>query len=197
MDNTYPPYPTDLDAEGLVLQPWQLRDATAIVEAVRESSTSLAPWLPWCHADYALADAQAYIADCRDGWDTGSLYAFAIRERAGGKLLGSVGLSQLDHANRSANLGYWVRQTQLGQGMAARAARLAAQFGFGPLKLIRIEIVIEPGNHASRRTAERCGARFEAIARHRLWLHERATDGAVYALVPSDLEQNDRSGRKA
>ena len=143
--------------------------------------TSLATWLPWCHAGYALADAQTYVATCRDGWEAGSLFAFAIRERAGGQLLGRIGLSQIDRANRSANLGYWVRQTHLGRGLAARAARLAAQFGFGPLKLIRIEIVIEPGNHASRRTAERCGAR------HRLWLRERATDAAIYSLLPSDL----------
>ena len=65
---------------------------------------------------------------------------------------------------------------------------LSARFGFDQLGLIRVEIVAETGNRASRRTAERAGARFEAIARHRLWIHGRPADAAVYALLPSDLE---------
>jgi RimJ/RimL family protein N-acetyltransferase len=68
---------------------------------------------------------------------------------------------------------------------------MAARFGFQRLGLVRIEIVALPDNQASRRTAEQAGARFECIARHRLWERDRARDAAVYALVPADLTPRD------
>ena len=182
------PVPLDLElAEGdLLLRPWSPDDAAALFEAVHESVQSVGRWLPWCHAAYGLTDAQAWIGECRAGWMAGEHFAFGVFERTTGLLLGSAGLNQRNHVHRSASIGYWVRQSRQGEGVARRAARLAAGFGFEALGLIRIEIVALPDNHASRRTAEHAGARFEAIARHRLWARGEARDAAVYALLPGD-----------
>jgi ribosomal-protein-serine acetyltransferase len=62
-----------------------------------------------------------------------------------------------------------------------------AEFGFAQLGLIRIEVVVMPDNQASLRTARKIGARFEAIARQRLWSNGEAHDAAVYGLIPQDL----------
>jgi RimJ/RimL family protein N-acetyltransferase len=183
------PVPLDVElAEGaLLLRAWRTEDAPALHEAVRESLASIGRWLPWCHAGYDLDEAQAWIRRCRERWEAQEQFAFGVFEQGTGALLGSVGLNQRNQAHRSAAMGYWVRQSRQGQGLAPQAARLAARFGFGTLGLVRIEIVALPDNHASRRTAERAGARFESIARHRLWARGEARDGAVYALVPADL----------
>lgn len=183
------PLPLDLElAEGpLLLRPWRPEDAPALHAAVRESLETVGRWLPWCHAGYALGEAQAWIRHCREAWSADEHFAFGIFEQASGALLGSVGLNHRNPMHRSAALGYWVRQSRQGQGIARQAARRAARFGFEMLRLVRIEIVVQPDNHASRRTAEQAGARFEAIARHRLWMRDRARDAAVYALVPGDL----------
>lgn len=182
------PLPADLElAEGpLLLRPWRPGDAPALHAAVQESLESVGRWLPWCHAGYDLAAAQAWIGHCRATWADGEHFAFGVFARHDGALLGSVGLNQLNRLHRSAALGYWVRQSRQGEGIAWQAARHAAGFGFETLGLVRIEVVVLPDNHASRRTAERAGARFEAIARHRLWMRDEARDAAVYALVPSD-----------
>ena len=183
--------PAPLDVEltdgALRLRPWRPEDAPALHAAVRESLESLGRWLPWCHAGYGLDEAQAWIRLCGEGWAAAEHFAFGVFERDSGSLLGSVGLNQRNRAHRSAAMGYWVRQSRQRQGIARKAARLAARFGFETLGLVRIEIVVLPDNHASRRTAEQAGARFEAIARHRLWAREQAMDAAVYALVPDDL----------
>jgi RimJ/RimL family protein N-acetyltransferase len=187
--NTYDRSPTKLElTDGRVcLRPWQERDAGALVEAVRESAETVGRWLPWCHADYGMDDAVSWIAHCRTAWRSGELHAFAVFEAASGQLLGGVGLSQHNLLHRSANLGYWVRQSRQGQRWAGVAARLLARFGFEQLGLIRIEIVTLPGNHASQRTAEQVGARFEALARQRLWMDGQAWDARVYGLIPTDL----------
>lgn len=176
-----------LSEGSLLLRPWQPQDAAALHAAVQESLETVGRWLPWCHAGYDLDEARAWISHCRNGWAADEHFAFGIFDRDSDYLLGSVGLNQRNRTHRSAGLGYWVRQSRQGEGIARRAARLAARFGFETLGLVRIEIVALPGNHASRRTAERAGARFECIARHRGWVRDEAKDGAVYALVPGDL----------
>lgn len=177
----------ELVEDPLRLRPWQRRDAEGLLNAARSSVASVGRWLAWCHAGYDLDEAHAWISHRQDGWTRGEHFAFPIFDLQTGEVLGGCGLNQLDHQHRSANLGYWVRQSRHGEGIAARAATLVARHGFEQLGLIRIEIVTLPDNHASRRTAEKIGARFEAIARQRLWAEGRAMDAAVHALIPSDL----------
>ena len=184
---TLPPT-LELGDGRLCLRPWQDDDAERLCEAARASVASVGRWLPWCHADYQRDEAVVWIARCRDGWHAGEHVALPIFDAAGTELLGAVGLNQFNRAQRSANLGYWVRQSCQRQGIAASACRLAAGFGFAQLGLARIEIVVLPDNHASRRTAEKLGAQFEAIARHRLWVHGQPRDAAVYALIPADQQ---------
>ncbi len=192
-DQTIPTTLTLSDGR-LCVRPWQDRDASALFDAVRESTASVGRWLPWCHAGYGPDDAAAWTAQCQAGWRTGDHFAFGVFDAASGNLLGGVGLGQRNRRHRSANLGYWVRQSSHRQGIASAAAGMVAHFGFGRLALIRIEIVVLPDNVASRRTAEKLGARFEAIARDRLWERGQARDAAVYALTAQDEIQPRLSG---
>ncbi|BFI96022.1 MAG: GNAT family N-acetyltransferase [Rhodanobacter sp.] len=183
-----PADPVRLASPPLVLRPWQDDDAPALHEAVQESLDSLGRWLPWCRADYDLDAARQRINCCKLGWSTGEQYAFAVLDTVG-RLVGSVGLNQLDERDLRANLGYWLRISANGQGYAAQAARAVAAFGFERLALQRIEIVAATGNLASRRCAERIGARREGIARRRVLLHGQSEDAVVYGLLPADLAQ--------
>jgi len=182
------PAPPPLTDGQLMLQAWRDTDAAELHAAVRESVASVGRWLPWCRADYGMEQTQAWTAHCGEAWRTGEQFAFVVRDTATGELLGGCGLNQLNPAHRSANLGYWVRSSRQGMGVAVAAARLVARFGFAELGLVRIEIVALPDNHASRRVAEKLGAWFEGMARQRLWVWDQAHDAAVYALIPADLD---------
>ena len=179
--------PIELAGKGLRLRPWQSRDAEALCDAAQNSLPTVGRWLPWCHASYALEDARAWVAYCEQGWANAEDFAFAVFDHRSGELLGGVGLNQRNPMHRSANLGYWVRQSRQGEGIAARAASLVARFGFEQLGLIRIEIVTLPDNGASQRTAEKIGAKFETLARHRLWVRGQPMDAVVHALIRTDM----------
>ncbi len=119
-------------------------------------------------------------------WGEGSHYAFGVF-LLNGELVGSCSLGLFHPQYHFANLGYWVHHAYRGQGIAVRAARLVARFGFEEVGLVRIEIVVAKENCASRRVGEKLGAHFEGILRNRLMIRERPVDAAMYSLLPEDL----------
>ncbi|WP_266168272.1 GNAT family N-acetyltransferase [Dyella subtropica] len=179
-----------LPCSALVLRPWQAGDASALFEAASESVQSVGRWLPWCHAGYARADSEAWIAHSHAGWQRGELFAFAIVDTETQTVVGGLGLNQFNRQHRSANLGYWIRHSRQGGGIASEAVSVIARFGFDTLGLVRVEIVVAEDNLASRRCAEKAGAHFEGIARQRLMIADVPVDAAIYALIPADLAQS-------
>ncbi|WP_270697720.1 GNAT family N-acetyltransferase, partial [Aeromonas sp. QDB39] len=96
-----------------------------------------------------------------------------------------AGINQLSPHHRYGNIGYWVRQSRQGQGIARQAVALLRDFGFQQLGLFRLEIVMGVGNSASEAVAIAVGATFECRARNRIFLHGRPLDALIYSLVPA------------
>ncbi|MBN1418116.1 MAG: GNAT family N-acetyltransferase [Planctomycetes bacterium] len=162
-------------------------DAGALYEAIRESIPEISRWASWCGPDYSLADAEGFLATRAMAWSKGMAYDFVILDAEGGALLGGCGLNQFNAIHRFANLGYWVRSSRTGRGIATAAARLLARFGFEALDLHRIEIVASVGNGASQRVAQKAGATREGMARNRHVVRDRIHDAVMYSLIPGDL----------
>lgn len=181
--------PLELDAQGVRLRPWRAGDAQALYEATRESIGSVSPWLPWLHEGYSQDDSAQWIADCQSSRERGEAYAFGVFD-AQGRVLGDLALNRIDPKRGSANLGYWVRESAQGQGVATRAARAIAAFGFHVLGLVRIEIVIAVDNLASRRVAERLGAHFDGISPNRIMHRGEPAPAAVYSLLPPERDES-------
>jgi RimJ/RimL family protein N-acetyltransferase len=154
-----------------------------VFDAASSSVAELAPWMPWCQPGYSRGETATFVESRDDAWSLGSEFSFAIEDARTGRLLGSTGLNDLDGRNRRANLGYWVRTDATGRGVARRAARLVAEFGFADVGLLRQEILVAVGNVASQRVAEAIGAVREGCLRTRLVVHGRAHDAFLYALV--------------
>jgi ribosomal-protein-serine acetyltransferase len=164
------------------LRPYQLNDAPLAFAAVRESIAALRPCMPWCHPGYSIDDSRSWLATQVAAFETRVAFEFAITS-AGGDYLGGCGLNQIDAANRRANLGYWVRSSAAGRGVATAAVRLLREWGFCNTDLIRLEIVIATANLASQRVAEKAGAVREGILQSRLLLHGLSHDATMYSLT--------------
>jgi len=164
-------------------------DAARLFPAVRESVNELCRFMTWCHPDYSLDECDAFIARSATGWERGEQYNFAIFDAMDQTLLGSVGLNRLDRTNRSANIGYWVRRSRTQCGTATAALRLIAGFGLQELNLRRLEILVPDHNVASRRVAEKAGAKFEGLLRNRIVLGDIFHDARLFSLVPEDLDR--------
>lgn len=179
--------PPTFQRAGVLVKPLEEKDRFSLYEAVRESIDTVGVWMSWCHAGYSINDADQWLASCAIDWQSGSDREFGILDSATGQVLGCAGVNQINRPNNFANLGYWVRASRTGQGVATTAATMVAAFAFYELKLTRLEVVARIGNSASRRVAEKIGCRFEGIARHRLLYQGCPHDAAVYSLLPIDI----------
>jgi RimJ/RimL family protein N-acetyltransferase len=115
-------------------------------------------------------------------------YSFGIFDRNSGRFLGGVGLNFINRVHQFGNLGYWVRTTAAGKGVASKASRLVARFGFEELGLHRIEILAAVSNIASQRVAKNIGAVREGILRRRLLIRGESYDAVMFSLVREDLQ---------
>jgi ribosomal-protein-serine acetyltransferase len=176
---------TQFDLGGIVARPYLAEDAPALLGGVRESVGSVGRWLPWCHAGYGESDSIAWIAHCAEAWAKGDHYTFGVFD--GREFIGAVGINHRNREHNFASIGYWMRTSRQGRGIAPRVGRHVAKFGLEQVKLNRVEILAAVDNRASRRTAEKIGGRFEGIARNRLIVASLPVDAAVYALVAGDI----------
>lgn len=177
----------DLTEGDLRVGPFREGDVSAFARAARESAENLAPWMPWCHPDYSEAEARSWITLCAANLRAGIAWDLGIFSMDRATLIGGMAINQVNRLHNYANIGYWVRSSHQNQGIATRAVRMIARFGFETLGLTRLEIVAVLGNDASRRVALKAGARFECMARNRLVMHGQAHDAALHALLPQDL----------
>jgi RimJ/RimL family protein N-acetyltransferase len=173
-----------MDAD-IVLRPFQVEDSAQLYQAVRESLHDLKPWMSWATENYTELTARGYIAITRARWEERTLFAFAITQN--NELLGGCTLSSIHPIYHFCNVGYWVRTGKHGQGIAGRAAKLAARFAFEHVGLVRAEIVIALDNIASVRVAEKIGAHYEGILLNRMIVGTSIFDAHMYSLLPSDF----------
>ena len=172
----------------ILVRPLELTDEQSVFEAVRESIPEVSPWLAWCHADYSIEETREFLRSRADKSQGDEWYSFGVFDRNENRFLGGVGLNFINRVHQFGNLGYWVRTSAAGKGVASKASRLVARFGFEELRLNRIEILAAVSNIGSQRVAEKIGAVREAVLRKRLLIGSAPHDAVMFSLVEEDLQ---------
>ncbi len=117
-------------------------------------------------------------------------YMFYVLDGITNQMVGVAFINQVNRTHQMGNLGYVVRTSRTGQGIATEAARLVAQYGFEKLGLQRIEIVVHPDNAPSLKVAEKLGATREVLLRNRILLHGVPCSAYMHSLIPADFGIN-------
>jgi len=163
------------------IRPYKLDDAAALYEAAKESILDVYQWLPWSHPDYKIEESKGWLAEQVEKRQEGTEFSFAILDGADA-YLGGCGLNQVDRKQKVANLGYWVRSSAMGQGVAVKAVKLLSKWGFENTDLIRFEIKCALENVRSQRVAEKAGAVRGGIRNSCLEIHGKKHDAVVFAV---------------
>ncbi|WP_447759822.1 GNAT family N-acetyltransferase [Aeromonas veronii] len=170
---------------NIVIRPFEPADADEFVRAAHESIETVGKWMSWCSHSFTRESALEWFTSCEQDCAARRAFDMGIFCATTGQLLGGAGINQLSPHHRYGNIGYWVRQSRQGLGIARQAVALLRDFGFQQLGLFRLEIVMGVGNNASEAVAIAAGATFECRARNRIFLHSQPLDALIYSLIPS------------
>ena len=173
--------PDNVDVKEIKIRPYNLDDAYALYEAAKESGADIYQWMPWCHPGYRLAEAEDWLSLQMKNQATGIEYEFAILNQTD-FFLGGCGLNEIDWDKKTANLGYWVRSSATGQGVAVRAVGLLADWAFDCTELTHLEIKCAVDNIRSQRVAEKAGAAREGIRPACIEFHAKKHDAVIYSI---------------
>jgi len=172
----------------VAIRKYRETDAEQFQVAVLESVSHVSQWLPWCTPDYSIEDATQWATSAAQAWDEGTDYRFVIENKSTGEILGSVGINQVVPQHRVGNLGYWIRESAMNQGVCTRAARLAIEYAFCELDFQRIEIHVHPDNVASNAVAAKLGGVYEGVFRNKIVFEGASVPAKCYSVVPSDYQ---------
>jgi RimJ/RimL family protein N-acetyltransferase len=165
------------------LRPIAEADATALLAIFGDPEVTKfwsAPPLP------DLAAAERLARDIRDGFRDRRLFQWGVSLRETGELLGTCTLFHLVPEHRRAELGFALRRTAWGQGLAREALGVLVAFCFETLGLHRLEADVDPDNARCLRTLERLGFRREGYLRGRWHEAGGARDAVFLGLLRSD-----------
>lgn len=162
----------------------ELTDADAVFEMVEESIETTYPVQGWCRPGYTLEDARSWIEHGQVAREKRSGYHFVVYTPDTPRLIGTTSIIGIDPANRLAQTGYFIRESERGKGLAVKACLLTLQNAFQQLKLHRLELVIATHNTGSLRVAEKVGAEREGLLKQRIyWGNGIYHDAYLYAVI--------------
>jgi ribosomal-protein-serine acetyltransferase len=155
-------------------------DAEELYELTAANRKMLAEWMPWA-AGATLETTREFIRLRRLGFARNGGFSPVIVERD--RIVGSIGFPDVNHEQRSCEIGYWIGRSAQGRGTATLAVRALIDYAFGPWKLHRVVIQAGVDNARSRAVAERLGFTLEGVMRQA----ERYPDGRYIDLATYGL----------
>ena len=154
----------------------------------RRSRNFLQPWEPlWSKDVLTSRGFGMFLGYHKKGWRAGNLRGFLIFRNDDGRLVGGITLNNILYgANMTASVGYWTGIDYVRRGYMREALTLILDYGFGEIKLNRIEASCMPDNRPSTRLLLRCGFRIEGEGRSYLYINGVWEDHLLFAILAKD-----------
>lgn len=144
-----------LRGEGVVLNGHTGEDVPAHLAGEDKETARRFGWWPQRSTE---ATVKAAYATWASEWQSGGTRrTFAVREAAGGRLVGGCELRLQDDG--SGQVSWWTHANERRKGYATRAVKLLVQYA-DSLGVARLEAHVAEDNHASRQVAERVGLEY-------------------------------------
>lgn len=174
-----------LETQRLLLRSLNLNDATDIFEYAADPKVS--QYATWS-AHKSIDQSKQFIESVITQYRNHQLAAWGIVCKADNKVIGTCGFTNWIATARRAEIGYALSSKYWGQGYMPEAVQLLFGFGFGMMKLNRIEARCDLANTASARVMEKVGMQFEGILRQHLFAKGNFYDVKIYSILKQDWQ---------
>jgi RimJ/RimL family protein N-acetyltransferase len=132
--------------------------------------------------DFSVLWFERYEAGRNDGTSE----AFAILDDGTEEFLGVAVAPRIDRDTATAELGYVIAPTARGRGVATDALHLLTSWAFADLRALRLELLIDTENTASKKVAMRGGYRYEGTMRSVSLKPGVRADAEIWSRLPTD-----------
>lgn len=106
-----------------------------------------------------------------------------------GAFIGTVGLNNLSHRMKRAEIGYELHPDYWGKGLTSEAVKRVIDYSFRELGLYRIGAVTFPENEPSWKLLLKLHFVKEGLLRGYLYQHGRSNDAYIFSLIRPDWEK--------
>lgn len=127
-----------------------------------------------------------WFARYEAGREDGTCEAFAILDVKTDDFLGTAVAPNIDRERATAELGYVIAPAARGRGVATAALRLLTAWAFADLQALRLELLIDGENEASKKVASRCGYLYEGTMRSVSVKPGVRSDAEIWSRLPTD-----------
>jgi RimJ/RimL family protein N-acetyltransferase len=180
-----PPERIVVDDVGVVLRRHRADDVDALHGVIEESRDHLRSFMPW--ADQAREETAEFLTRSVAEWEAGTSFNYLVtltgHESDAEEILGGTGLHERG-AERSLEIGYWLRSSATGRGVVTAAARRLTNVAI-ELGVEQVVICCDEANDRSAAVPQRLGFRLDRIeprpitapgehGRHMVWVFRAA-----------------------
>ena len=154
-----------LETERLILRELRKGDEEDLITGL--NNLNITKWMLVVPYPYTKKDAEWWVKDCIKNYkkkDKES-YPFTIELKEEGKIIGGIGLDDVNRFQGRASIGYWIAEPYWKKGYASEALNELLKFAFNKFKLRRIEANVFVGNPTSGQLLEKFGAKLEGTLR--------------------------------
>jgi ribosomal-protein-alanine N-acetyltransferase len=149
--------PPRLETGRLLQRPFREDDLDELSAILGDAET-----MRFYPAPFTREQVEAWIRNNLDRYERDGVGLWAIEDRGTGEFLGDCGLvHQLVDGIDEVEVGWHVKRSRWGQGIAPEAGAACRDRAFGELGLDRIISLIRPENIQSRRVADKIGMSVE------------------------------------
>ncbi len=169
--------------EELQLRLQEERDASELFAVIDRNREHLRKWLGWVDVS-TLESVRKHIQQTLFNFVEGKGIQTTIWYQ--GRLVGSIGLHNMNVMNRKIEIGYWLAEEAQGRGIMTRACQTLVVYAFERYNVNKVEIHCATGNRHSRRIPERLGFIHEATIRDNGFINDHFVDHEIYGMLASE-----------
>ncbi len=176
--------PLPITTPRLLLRPARMSDAQDMFEYSKDPLV----------AKYVLWDAHTSIRETRSvlrhmirDYRYAPPFTYVIELRAEHRVIGTIGLMNVNRMYRSAEVGYSLSREYWNRGIMSEALKGMLGFCFDEMGFNRIEAQHEVENPASGAVMRHAGMRHEGTLRKRIYNKGRFRDVELYAVLKEEF----------
>lgn len=155
--------PMPIRTPRLVIMPPAAGMGQAFYDAKIESMTANKEWFNWAHQDTSPEIEEKMMRKQSAKFITRDDMMLMVFDHAG-RLIGSTGFHWVNRDIPTVHIGYWIRQSEQGNGYVTEWVNALTRYGFDVMKFKKISIHCDDENSRSAAVATRLGFPLEYVS---------------------------------